>query len=143
MPTITIDGRVCQFEQGKLILQVALDNGLEIPHYCYHPGLSIVASCRICLVEVWAPNPRADNRLEPIPKLLPACQTQAGDGQVVHSDSPKAIANQRAVMEYLLINHPSSPRRIWDPTCCCTWTAASCVRGACGSAGRSPGPPRS
>ncbi|MHC5007007.1 MAG: 2Fe-2S iron-sulfur cluster-binding protein, partial [Planctomycetota bacterium] len=106
MPTITIDGQVCEFEQGSMILQVALDAGLEIPHYCYHPGLSIVASCRICLVEVWAPNPRADNKLEPIPKLLPACQTPAGDGQVVYTDSPKAIANQRAVMEYLLINHP-------------------------------------
>jgi NADH-quinone oxidoreductase subunit G len=106
MPTITIDGKVCEFEQGAMILQVALDAGLEIPHYCYHPGLSIVASCRICLVEVWAPNPRADNKLEPIPKLLPACQTPAGDGQVVYTDSPKAIANQRAVMEYLLINHP-------------------------------------
>ena len=85
MPTITIDGQVCDFEQGSMILQVALDAGLEIPHYCYHPGLSIVASCRICLVEVWAPNPRADNKLEPIPKLLPACQTQAGDGQVWRS----------------------------------------------------------
>jgi NADH-quinone oxidoreductase subunit G len=106
MPTITIDGRDCQYEDGSMILQVALDQGIEIPHYCYHPGLSIVASCRICLVEVWAPNPRSDNKLEPIPKLLPACQTPAGDGQVVYTDSPKAIANQRAVMEYLLINHP-------------------------------------
>ncbi|MHC4320464.1 MAG: 2Fe-2S iron-sulfur cluster-binding protein, partial [Planctomycetota bacterium] len=106
MPTINIDGKDCEYQSGAMILQVALDHGIEIPHYCYHPGLSIAASCRICLVEVWAPNPRADNKLEPIPKLLPACQTQAGDGQVVYSDSPKAIANQRAVMEYLLINHP-------------------------------------
>ncbi|MHC4217437.1 MAG: NADH-quinone oxidoreductase subunit G [Planctomycetota bacterium] len=106
MPTITIDGRDCPYEAGSMILQVALDHGIEIPHYCYHPGLSIVASCRICLVEVWAPNPRSDDRLEPIPKLLPACQTPAGDGLVVYTDSPKAIANQRAVMEYLLINHP-------------------------------------
>jgi NADH-quinone oxidoreductase subunit G len=106
MPTITIDGHECQFEKGANILQVALDNEIEIPHYCYHPALSVVASCRICLVEVWAPNPRADNKLEPIPKLLPACDTAAGDGQVVYTDSPKAIANQRAVMEYLLINHP-------------------------------------
>ena len=106
MPTITINGRVCEFQKGQVILQVALDNGIEIPHYCYHPGMSIVASCRICLVEVWAPNPRNDNRLEPIPKLLPACQTPAAEGQMIYSDSPKAIANQKAVMEYLLINHP-------------------------------------
>jgi len=106
MPTITINGEICEFQKGQMILQVALENGIEIPHYCYHPSLSIVASCRICLVEVWAPNPRNDNKLEPIPKLLPACQTPAGDGQKVFSDSPKAIANQKAVMEYLLINHP-------------------------------------
>ncbi|MEO1129625.1 MAG: 2Fe-2S iron-sulfur cluster-binding protein [Planctomycetota bacterium] len=106
MPSITIDGRECAFEQGQTILQVANANGIDIPQYCYHDGLSIVASCRICLAEVWAPNPRNDNKLEPIPKLLPTCQTPAGDGQVVYSTSPKAIANQKAVMEYLLINHP-------------------------------------
>ena len=106
MPTITIDGRPCEFQPGQVILQVALDNDIEIPHYCYHPGLSIVANCRICLAEVWAPNPRHDNKLEPIPKLLPTCQTPAGEGQAVFTHSPKAIANQRSVMEYLLINHP-------------------------------------
>jgi NADH-quinone oxidoreductase subunit G len=106
MPTITIDHRDCTFEQGQTILQVALENGIEIPHYCYHDGLSIVANCRICLAEVWGPNPRNDNKLEPIPKLLPTCQTTAGDGQVVYTGSPKAVANQKSVMEYLLINHP-------------------------------------
>ncbi|HMN95796.1 MAG TPA: 2Fe-2S iron-sulfur cluster-binding protein [Phycisphaerales bacterium] len=106
MPQITINGRACSFEKGESILQVALRNGLEIPHYCWHPALSVVASCRICLAEVWAPNPRNDNRLEPIPKLLPTCQTPCGEGQVVYTDSPKSIANQKAVMEYLLINHP-------------------------------------
>ncbi len=103
---VTIDGKVCEFTPGQTILQIANANGIEIPQYCYHDGLSIVASCRICLAEVWAPNPRNDNKLEPIPKLLPTCQTTAGDGQVVYTTSPKAIANQKAVMEYLLINHP-------------------------------------
>ncbi len=106
MPQITINGRELEFEKGQMILQVALDNDIEIPHYCYHPSLSIVANCRICLAEVWAPNPRNDNKLEPIPKLLPTCQTPAGEGQIVYTDSPKSIANQKAVMEYLLINHP-------------------------------------
>lgn len=106
MPTITINGKQCDFTNGKTILQVALENGVEIPYYCYHPGLSIVASCRICLGEVWAPNPRNDNKLEPMPKLVPTCQVAAGDGQVVYTDSPKAVRNQKAVMEYLLINHP-------------------------------------
>ncbi len=106
MPTITIDGRPCDFEGNKNILQVALDNGIEIPHYCYHDGLSVAASCRICLAEVASPNPRNDNKVELIPKLVPTCQTPAADGMEVHTQSPKAIANQRAVMEYLLINHP-------------------------------------
>lgn len=106
MPRITIDGVECDFSPGQMILQVANDHGIAIPQYCYHPGLSIVASCRICLAEVWAPNPRNNNALEPIPKLLPTCQTPAADGNVVYTTSPKAIANQKAVMEYLLINHP-------------------------------------
>ena len=112
MPTITIDGKPMEFEQGQSILEVAYDNGKDIPHYCYHPSLSVVASCRICLAEVWAPNPRNDNKLEPMPKLLPTCQTPAGDGHVVYLSSPKATANQKAVMEMLLNNHP-----IDCPTC--------------------------
>ena len=111
MPTITINGKVCEFRSGPgvpapMILQVANANGIEIPQYCYHDGLSIVASCRICLAEVWQPNPRNNNTLEPIPKLVPTCQTACSDGMVVYTDTPKAIANQKSVMEYLLINHP-------------------------------------
>jgi NADH-quinone oxidoreductase subunit G len=106
MPSITINGKVCEFKPGQMILQVANDAGIEIPQYCYHDGLSIVASCRICLAEVWQPNPRNNNALEPIPKLVPTCQTACGDGMVVYTDSPKSVQNQKAVMEYLLINHP-------------------------------------
>ena len=106
MPSITIDGTVCEFEPGQTILQVANAHGITIPQYCYHDAMSIVASCRICLAEVWAPNPRNEGKLEAIPKLLPTCQSGAMDGQVVYTDSPKAVANQKAVMEYLLINHP-------------------------------------
>lgn len=106
MPTITIDGKPLAFEQGESILDVATRNGIEIPQYCYHPSLSVVANCRICLAEVWAPNPKNDNKLEPIPKLLPTCQAPAEDGYVVYTSSPKAAANQKAVMEFLLVNHP-------------------------------------
>ncbi|MBX3355311.1 MAG: (2Fe-2S)-binding protein [Phycisphaeraceae bacterium] len=105
MPQLTINGKTYDFEKGETILQVALRNEVEIPHYCYHPGLSIVANCRICLAEVWAPNPKT-GKLEPGPKLFPTCQHPAAEGQVVYTESPKAIANQKAVMEYLLINHP-------------------------------------
>ncbi|MFA9478325.1 molybdopterin-dependent oxidoreductase [Phycisphaerales bacterium AB-hyl4] len=106
MPKLSIDGQTYEFEGKKSILQVALDNGVEIPHYCYHPGLSVVASCRICLAEISQPNPRNDNKVELVPKLVPTCQTPAADGMEVHLSSPKSVANQKAVMEYLLINHP-------------------------------------
>jgi len=107
MPSITINGRRCDFSPGQTILQIANANGLEIPQYCYHDGLSIVASCRICLCEAHAPNPKS-GQLEPFMggKLLPSCQQTASDGMVVYTNSPKAVANQKAVMEYLLINHP-------------------------------------
>jgi len=106
MPSITINGRAFEYKPGQTILQVANQQEVAIPQYCYHDGLSIVASCRICLAEVWAPNPRNNNKLESLGKLLPTCQTTCTDGMVVYTDSPKAIANQKAVMEYLLINHP-------------------------------------
>ncbi len=108
MPSITINGKVCEFESGQTILQIANAHGLNIPQYCYHDGLSIVANCRICLAEIHAPDPRADGKIAPFMggKLMPTCQTTAADGMVVFTESPKAIANQKAVMEYLLINHP-------------------------------------
>jgi NADH-quinone oxidoreductase subunit G len=95
MPKITVDGKTIDAKERQMILQACNDAGVPIPQYCYHPGLSIPASCRICLVEV-----------EGIPKLVPACQTPVRDGMVVYAKSSKAIANQKQVMEYLLINHP-------------------------------------
>ena len=95
MPKITVDGKTIEAKERQMILQACNDAGIAIPQYCYHPGLSIPASCRICLVEV-----------EGIPKLVPACQTPVRDGMVVFAKSSKAIANQKSVMEYLLINHP-------------------------------------
>ena len=95
MPKITVDGKTIDCKDRQMILQACIDAGIQLPQYCYHPGLSIPASCRICLVEV-----------EGIPKLVPSCQTPVRDGMVVHSKSTKAIANQKQVMEYLLINHP-------------------------------------
>src|SRR5215203_4410878 len=95
MPRITVDGKTIEAKDRQMILQACNDAGIAVPQYCYHPGLSIPASCRICLVEV-----------EGLPKLVPSCQTPVRDGMVVHSTSSKAIANQKQVMEYLLINHP-------------------------------------
>lgn len=107
MPTITINGKKCEFTPGQTILQVANAHGVNIPQYCYHDGLSIVASCRICLGEIWSPDPKTGQLAAQMGgKLQPTCQTPATDGAVVYTDSPKSVANQKAVMEYLLINHP-------------------------------------
>lgn len=92
---ITIDGKQFEFKEGQTILQVALEAGIDIPHFCWHPGLSISGNCRICLVEV-----------EKSPKLLIACSTVAQDGMTVHTKSERVITAQNAVMEFLLINHP-------------------------------------
>lgn len=104
MPTIKIGDQICEFEGQKSILQVAQENNIEIPSYCYHEGLSVTASCRICLAEVAQPD--RDGNLATIPKLVPTCQHPAVDGAEVYTDSAKTVANQKAVMEYLLINHP-------------------------------------
>ncbi len=106
MPTMDVDGKKVVWDGKKMILQACLDAGMEIPHYCYHQGLSIVASCRICLVEIESPDPKDPAKLVKVPKLVPSCQTPAVDGMKVHSISPKSVANQKAVMEFLLLNHP-------------------------------------
>ncbi|WP_103035581.1 NADH-quinone oxidoreductase subunit NuoG [Castellaniella caeni] len=95
MVELTIDGLKVQAEEGSMVIQAAHAAGLYIPHFCYHKKLSIAANCRMCLVEV-----------EKAPKQLPACATPVTNGMVVHTRSPKAIEAQRAVMEFLLINHP-------------------------------------
>ncbi len=95
MPKITIDGKELEFKQGRTIIEVARENGINIPHFCWHPGLSVSGNCRICLVEI-----------EKLPKLAIACSTLASDGMAVHTKSEKTVAAQNAVMEFLLINHP-------------------------------------
>ncbi len=106
MPTMEVDGKKVAWEGKKMILQACNDVGIELPQYCYHPGLSIVASCRICLVEIESPDPKDPAKLLKLPKLTPSCQTPAVDGMKVYSKSPKSVANQKAIMEFLLINHP-------------------------------------
>ncbi len=95
MVTIEIDGTSYQAEAGTLLIQFADAHGINIPRFCYHQKLSIAASCRMCLVEV-----------EKAPKPMPACATPITDGMKVWTRSPKALAAQKAVMEFLLINHP-------------------------------------
>ncbi len=95
MAKITIDGKQYEVDNKLTIIQAALEQGIQIPHFCWHPKLSIAGNCRMCLVEV-----------EKMPKLAIACQTQVADGMVVKTDSDKVINAQQAVMEFLLINHP-------------------------------------
>ncbi len=95
MPKLTIDGTVYEVEAGRTIIEAARENGIDIPHFCWHPRLSVSGNCRMCLVEV-----------EKSPKLVIACATQVADGMVVQTQSPKVINAREAVMEFLLINHP-------------------------------------
>ena len=95
MPTFTLDGKQIEFKPGQTIIQAAKDAGITIPHFCWHPAMSVAGNCRICLVEV-----------EKLPKLVIACSTLASENMVVHSNSEAAIHARNAVMEFLLINHP-------------------------------------
>jgi NADH-quinone oxidoreductase subunit G len=95
MPKVDIDGRSIEVEDGLTVIQAAERLGIEIPHYCWHPGLSIAGNCRMCLVEI-----------EKSPKLQIACNTRVTDGMVVHTTSEKTKTAQKAVLEFLLINHP-------------------------------------
>ncbi len=95
MPTLKIDGVEVTVPTPMNVLEAARTAGIEIPHYCYHPGLSVVGQCRLCQVEV-----------ERLPKLATACNTMVTDGMVVWTHSPKVEKAQRAVLEFYLLNHP-------------------------------------
>ena len=95
MVNIEIDGKKIHAREGSMVIEAADDAGINIPRFCYHKKLSIAANCRMCLVEV-----------EKAAKPLPACATPVTDGMKVFTRSPKAVAAQKGVMEFLLINHP-------------------------------------
>lgn len=92
---IIIDGKEVVTAKGKTVIQAAADAGVIIPHYCYHPKLSIAGNCRMCLIEI-----------EKMPKLQIACNTQVAEDMAVLTQSEKVLAVRKAVMEFLLINHP-------------------------------------
>jgi len=95
MVNIEIDGIPLKVDSAKMVIQVADEAGIDIPRFCYHKKLSISANCRMCLVEV------AQSR-----KALPACATPVTEGMKIFTHSERALAAQRGVMEFLLINHP-------------------------------------
>ncbi len=95
MAKVTIDGHEIEVANGTTVLRAAKQVGVDIPVFCYHPGMSIPANCRMCLVEI-----------EKSPKPLPACYTEVMDGMVVRTLSEKTQATQKAVLEFILLNHP-------------------------------------
>ena len=92
---IEIDGVAVRARKGAMIIHATDAQGAYVPRFCYHDKLSVAANCRMCLVEV-----------ERAPKPLPACATPVSEGMKVFTRSPRAIAAQKATMEFLLINHP-------------------------------------
>jgi NADH-quinone oxidoreductase subunit G len=117
MPSLKIDGREVPFEAGDTIIRAAWRQGIEIPHYCWHPGLSIAANCRMCLVDITS-NRRVDMPIlewdeakqeyvhAQKPKLQPACQIEAQDGMEVSTQNEHVKEAQSSVQESLLLNHP-------------------------------------
>ncbi len=101
MPQIYINDQPFEFEKGEKILEIAKKTGIEIPHYCYHPALSIVATCRMCLVEV-----KDMGNGRPAPKLLTSCSTDAMDGMRISTQTQSVKNAREMVMEMLLLNHP-------------------------------------
>jgi len=106
MATVTVNGKEVEIGASERLncIQAASKVGVEIPAYCWHPALSVVASCRMCLVEVGDKKP--DGTVAMQPKLVPGCQTPAKDGTVIISDSQKVKDARKATLEYLLLNHP-------------------------------------
>ncbi|MCA9564072.1 MAG: (2Fe-2S)-binding protein, partial [Myxococcales bacterium] len=95
MPTLTINGVEVTVPAGTNVLQAAEQAGFEVPYFCYHPGLSAPANCRMCLVEI-----------EGARKLEPSCYTKVRDGMVVKTESDMVVSARRSVLEFILVNHP-------------------------------------
>jgi NADH-quinone oxidoreductase subunit G len=96
VPKVTINDRTVEVEAGTNLIEAGFKAGVQIPHYCYHPRLTVVGQCRMCLVKI-----------DGMPKLQAGCSTQVmKDGMVVHTELPEVREAQKGMMEFLLINHP-------------------------------------
>src|SRR5258706_13923201 len=93
--TLTIDEHQVSVEKGKTVLQAAIENGISVPYYCYHPGIGVDGSCRLCIVKV-----------EKMPKLQTSCSTPCAEGMVVSPRPPEVGQARAGVFECLLIDHP-------------------------------------
>ncbi len=119
MAQVIIDGNEYEFEGQPSLLQFCLDHGIDLPHFCYHPAMSVPANCRQCLVDIGAPvrdhqtgevqvDEGGETVIQYFPKLQTSCSHILSDGQVVHTarTSQKVEDAQRDTLEFLLINHP-------------------------------------
>ncbi len=150
MPTFKLDGKAIPFEPGETIIQAALAPGIDIPHYCWHPGLSSPANCRMCLVEILPPAGQRPltldvlewdaehRRLRPQqkPKLQPACYTPAAEGMEVLSDTSEHV--ERGAPRRAGVSAPEPPRRLPDlrssrasASCRTTGSSTGSTRSAC------------
>jgi len=93
--TLTIDGRQITVPKGKTVLQAAIEAGISVPYYCYHPGLGVDGSCRVCVVKI-----------DKIPKLQTSCSTTCTDGMVIHTRDAEVVQARAGIFEFLLVNHP-------------------------------------
>ncbi len=93
--TLTVDGKTITAPAGTLLLEACRKVGIEIPAFCYYPGLSLQAACRMCLV-----------RIEKMPKLQTACTTQVTEGMIVATDTDEIHQARKAMLELVLANHP-------------------------------------
>jgi NADH-quinone oxidoreductase subunit G len=93
--TLTIDGQSVTVPKGTTVLQAAINAGISVPYYCYHPGISIDGSCRVCVVKI-----------EKMPKLQTSCSTTCTDGMVVSTRDKDVVDARAGVFEFLLVNHP-------------------------------------
>jgi NADH-quinone oxidoreductase subunit G len=93
--TLTIDGKSVTVPKGKTVLEAVHASGGHVPYYCYHPGLQVDGSCRVCIVKI-----------EKMPKLQTSCSTVCTEGMVVTTNSPDVEAARASVFEFLLVNHP-------------------------------------
>ncbi|HMX63166.1 MAG TPA: 2Fe-2S iron-sulfur cluster-binding protein, partial [Candidatus Sumerlaeota bacterium] len=102
-----INGHEVVGKKGETIITVAAREGVYIPHYCWHPALSVAGNCRLCLVEVHMPNPKDPTaKPTPAPKPVIGCQTPISPGMHVFTESALSKDCQNGMMEFLLANHP-------------------------------------
>jgi NADH-quinone oxidoreductase subunit G len=95
MPKLTVDGKEVEVPAGTNLIEAARAAGVEVPHYCYHPALSVAGQCRLCMVDI-----------EKAPRPTIACNTPVADGMVVHTETDRVKETRRSMMEFHLVNHP-------------------------------------